>query len=248
MVRDAAVRFTDALTRFRVASMEALAYARQATLMHHDTTKPVVPRDVRDGEDVVVLLHGLFATAGVLRPLRRAIGRLPRVHTATFTYAPGPDVAGLCDQLAALTGELPASARLHLVGHSLGGVVARAYAHDRADARVVQTISLGAPFAGVPGAGMVALGAARDLDPQSALLRRIRIGAENLGIPHLSILAGGDNVVRPPLMHALPGGDVVVLEELGHNTLLFDEEAARLVKERVAMRRAPASEHAGASR
>lgn len=221
--------------------MEALAYARQATLLHHDTAAPVLPRDVGDGEDVVVLLHGLFATAGVLRPLRRAIGRLPRVHTATFTYAPGPDVAGLCDLLAQLTGQLPETARLHLVGHSLGGVVARAYAHDRVDDRVVQTISLGAPFAGVPGAGMVAMGAARDLDPQSALLRRLRIGAANLDVPHLSILAGGDNVVRPPLMHALPGGDVVVLPELGHNTLLFDEEAARLVKERVALRRAGAA-------
>lgn len=240
-----AVRFSDALNRFRVAGLEALAYARQATLIHHDTTRPVVPRDVGEGEDVVVLLHGLFATAGVLRPLRSAIGRLKRVHTATFTYAPGPDVAALCDQLGAITGELPHTSRIHLVGHSLGGVVARAYAHDRKDTRVVQTISLGAPFAGVPGAGMVALGAARDLDPQSPLLRRLRIDAATLGIPHLSILAGGDNVVRPPLMHALPGSDVVVLPDLGHNTLLFDEEAARLVKERVAMRRAPAPRDEG---
>ena len=89
--------------------------------------------------------------------------------------------------------------------------------------------------------GADVVGAARDLDPQSALLRRLRIGAANLDVPHLSILAGGDNVVRPPLMHALPGGDVVVLPELGHNTLLFDEEAARLVKERVALHRARAA-------
>lgn len=225
--------------------MEALAYARQATLIHHDTVRPVVPRDVGEGEDVVVFLHGLFATAGVLRPLRSAIGRLKRVHTATFTYAPGPDVAGLCDQLGTILGELPHSARLHLVGHSLGGVVARAYAHDRNDRRVVQTISLGAPFAGVPGVGMVALGAARDLDPQSPLLRRLRVGAATLDVPHFTLLAGGDNVVRPPLAHALPGSEVVVLPDLGHNTLLFDEEAARLVKERVAMRRAKTPQNEG---
>ena len=232
------MRLTDAFTRLRIAGMEALAYARQASLLPHDTARPVVPRDVRAGEDVVVLLHGLFATAGVLRPLRQAIARLPRVHTATFTYAPGPDIAGLCDQLEGLTAELPEDARLHMVGHSLGGLLARAYAHDRGDARVVQTISLGAPFAGLPGASALTLGAARDLDPQSALLRRLRVESSTLGVPHLSILAGADTVVRPPRMHALPGGDVAVFDEAGHCTLLFDDEVARLVKERIALHRA----------
>jgi triacylglycerol lipase len=232
------LRFADAFTRIRIASMEALSYARQATLLHLDVDRPVVPEGVAGGDDVVVLVHGLFATAGVLRPLRQAIARLGRVHTATFTYAPGPDVAALCDRLGELTGELPGDARLHLVGHSLGGVVARAYAQERGDRRVVQTISLASPFAGVPGARALSFGAARDLDPQSPLLRRLRIEASSAEVPHLSILAGADNVVRPPLAHALPGGEVVVLEERGHTTLLFDDDAARLVKERIAMRRA----------
>lgn len=232
------MRFNQAFTLLRTAGVEALAYARQATLLHHDTDRPVIPEGIADGDEVVVLLHGLFATAGVLRPLRQAIGRLAHVHTATFTYAPGPDVASLCEQLAKLTGDLPEGARIHLVGHSLGGIVARAYAHDRGDRRVIQTISLASPFAGVPGASALAFGAARDLDPQSPLLRRIRIAASSTPIPHLSILAGGDNVVRPALMHALPGGDVVVLDERGHNSLLFDEETARLVKERIALHRA----------
>jgi triacylglycerol lipase len=219
--------------------MEALAIARQATLMHHDTERAVVPADVASGDDVVIFLHGLFATAGVLRPLRRAVGRVARVHTATFTYAPGPDVAALCAQLAGLAAEVPAHARLHLVGHSLGGIVARAYAHDFADPRVVQTISLASPFAGVPGAAALAFGAARDLQPGSALLRRIGIDASSHPVPHLSILAGADNVVRPPLAHALSGGEVVVIDDLGHNALLFDPRTARLVKERVVLHRAP---------
>jgi len=231
------LRFSDAFTRLRIASVEALSLARQATLMHLDVERPVVPDGVQGGDDVVVLLHGLFATAGVLRPLRQAVARLAKVHTATFTYAPGPDVAALCERLAGLAGELPETARIHLVGHSLGGIVARAYAHDRADGRVVQTISLASPFAGVPGAGALSFGSARDLDPQSPLLRRLRIEASSNAVPHLSILAGADTVVRPPLAHALPGGDVVVLPERGHSTLLFDDEAARLVKERIATRR-----------
>lgn len=232
------MRISSALTRLRIAGAEALAYARQATLLHLDVDRQVVPDGVAAGDDVVVLLHGLFATAGVLRPLRKAIERLARVHTATFTYRPGPAVLELSDQLAALTSALPDDARIHLVGHSLGGVVARAYVHARGDARVVQTVSLASPFAGVPGASALGFGAARDLDPQSPLLRRLRIDARHADVPHLSILAGADSVVRPPLAHALPQGEVAVLEDRGHNALLFDEEAARLIKERIMMRRA----------
>src|SRR5580692_3270252 len=72
------------------AAREALAFARQGWLLRHDTSEPVIPRDVAPGDDVVVFLHGLFATAGVLRPLRAAVARHPFVHTATFTYLPGP--------------------------------------------------------------------------------------------------------------------------------------------------------------
>jgi hypothetical protein len=54
---------------------EMAAYARQALLLKHDVEAPVLPPDARDRDDVIVLLHGLFATAGVLRPLRAAIAR-----------------------------------------------------------------------------------------------------------------------------------------------------------------------------
>src|SRR5688572_20838715 len=56
----------------RAVGREALAFARQAVLLHRDVAS-TLPERVREGEDVVVLLHGLFATAGVLRPLRRSI-------------------------------------------------------------------------------------------------------------------------------------------------------------------------------
>jgi len=223
--------FARALLR---AGREALAVGRQAWLLVDEAGKPPRPEDVGEGDDVVVLLHGLFASGGVLGPLRKAIGRHRRVHAVVLSYPPGPGVEEIARRLAALVEELPAGARLHLVGHSLGGVVARLYAQEAGDARVAQTISMASPFAGVAGARALGFDAARDLAPDSALLRRIRLAAsETAHVPHLSILAASDAVLRSPLAHALPGGEVIVMEGQGHNTLLFDEDVARLVTLRI---------------
>ncbi len=194
----------------------------------------MTPADVQEGDDVVVLLHGLFATAGVLRPMRRALTRHKGLHAAAMTYPPGPGVEELAERLAALVAPLPSSARLHLVGHSLGGVVARFFAQEAGDTRVVQTISMASPFAGVAGASALGFGAARDLAPDSALLRKIRLAASaSAHVPHLSIIAATDAVLRSPVSHALPGGEVIVMQGQGHNTLLFDEEVAQIALRRI---------------
>jgi pimeloyl-ACP methyl ester carboxylesterase len=225
-----------------IAGREVAAYARQAALMRHDVLEPVLPESAADGDDVVVLLHGLFATAGVLRPLRRVLGRHRGVHTAAMTYPPGPGVEALAARLDAFVRALPESAHLHLVGHSMGGVVTRFFAQEIGDPRIVQTISMASPFAGVRRAGILGFGSARDLDAQSELLRRVRLGAAS--VPHLSIIAAEDSIVSSPVSHALPGGEVVVMEGRGHNTLLFDDEVARIIERRVLLVRRARAEAA----
>jgi triacylglycerol lipase len=217
---------------------EVAAFARQAWLLRHDTGESVVPVLARDGDDVVVFMHGLFATAGVLRPLRSAIARYPGIHSTALSYAPGPGVVVLAERLAALIDSLPRGARAHLVGHSLGGIVMRYFAQEMGDPRVVQTISMASPFAGVPRARLLGFGGAKDLDESSPLLRQIVLGAERAShVPHLSIIAGADTLVRSPTVHALPFGDVVVLHDCGHNALLFDDDVVKIVAARVLDRR-----------
>lgn len=222
---------------FVVAGREAMAFARQAWLLRHDLLEPVVPANVGDDDDVVVFLHGLFASAGVLRPMRAQIMRHVGIHAAALSYAPGPGVDEIAARLTVLLRDLPDSSRIHLVGHSLGGIVARYYAQEIGDDRVVQTVSLSSPFAGVPRAAWLGFDGARDLDPESPLLRRLRLRSGNHAVPHLSIIAGADSLVKSPIAHALPGGDVTVMKDRGHNTLLFDEEVARVVERRILDRR-----------
>lgn len=215
------------------AGREALAFAKQA-VAHGNEPRGLAPEHVRDGDDVVVLLHGLFASAASLEPLRREFLRHPGLHVAFLSYPPGPGIEALSERLAALVAELPGLSRLYLVGHSLGGVVARHYAQTSGDARVVLTISLASPFAGVALAPSLGFQAAKDLSPESALLRELRLASASFThIPHLSIIASDDAVLRSPITHALPSGEVVMMQGRGHNALLFDEEARDLVERRV---------------
>ncbi len=230
------------LPKLGTTSREIAAFAHQALLLRHDATRPVVPHQAHHGDDVVVCLHGAFTTAGVLRPLRRRLERHRHVHTATMPYPLGPSVRTLGRLLHERLSELPEGTHIHLLGHSLGGVVARYFAQEIGDPRVVQTISLAAPFAGVRHVGLLPLGVAQDLDPMSPLLRTLAFGSRRaLALPHLSLVADSDAVVKAPVAHALPGGDVALIRDCGHNSMLFRKDVAELVERRVLDHAGPAA-------
>lgn len=221
------------LPKLNVYRREIAAFAKQAWLLRHDIGF-VLPEGARGEDDVVVCLHGLFATAGVLRPLRTRLERQPSIHTASMTYPVGPGVHTLARRLHELMTALPNTVRVHLLGHSVGGVVARYYAQEMGDPRVVQTISMASPFAGVRKVKWLGVDVARDLDPRSKLLRQLRLGSRRkVNVPHLSLVAEDDAVVSAPMSHALPGGDVTLIRRCGHNTMLYHEETAERVCRRI---------------
>ena len=79
-----------------------------------------------------------------------------------MAYAPvGNSVRELADQLVAhaeTTLSRTGAAKVHLVGHSLGGVIiAQAILDPRLDGRVDTVITLGSPFGGSPWAGLLPL-------------------------------------------------------------------------------------------
>jgi pimeloyl-ACP methyl ester carboxylesterase len=211
---------------------ERLAFFRQVALVPCDLG-PLVP-EMSPGDDVVVLVHGFMASAGVFRPLRARLEREAGVRVATFTHAPGAGVRRIARQLARLVDTLPRGGRMTIAGHSLGGVVARWFVQEMGgDARVAQTISLASPFHGVAVPPML-VGA--DVHERSDLLHRLRERAPACRVPHTSIVAGSDTIVAGTRTASLGVGDVVVLPNRGHNALLFDSEAADHVIDRVKQR------------
>ncbi len=224
-----------AVRAMRLGTREAVATLREVVLMPWDW-KPRLPA-AHVVPDVVVLVHGFFATAGVFRPLRsRLVRDLPGhvdprdssahpVQIASFTHAPGMSVRRIAESLGRLVDKIPG--RIHLVGHSLGGLVARYYVQELGgDARVCQTISLASPFHGTTLAHPFPVLVGRELRSESPTLVRLRGRASAFShVPHLSLYGTGDLVVRPFRSAVFPIGDVVELPGLGHNTLLYDQTA-----------------------
>jgi triacylglycerol lipase len=228
---------------FRIEKLignERLSLLREMTLMHRDLA-PVVP-EARPGDRVVVLVHGFCASAGVFRPLRARLEREADACVATFTHAPCVGIRRIARSLDDLVKRIPRETRITVVGHSLGGVVARWYVQEMAGhTRVERTISLGSPFGGVD-VPRYLVGA--DLHEESALLKRLRDRAPDFDIPHTSVVASDDRLVVGVKTASLGVGDVVVLQNRGHNALLFDEQVAELVIDRVRGPAAHASEAA----
>jgi pimeloyl-ACP methyl ester carboxylesterase len=212
----------------QLIGVERLSFLREITLMHRDLA-PVVP-EAAPGDQVVVLVHGFCASAGVFRPLA---ARLEQVgaRIATFTHAPCVGIRRIAKTLEELMSRIPDGARVTIVGHSLGGVVARWYVQELGGhTRVERTISLASPFWGVD-VPRYLVGA--DLHGESALLKRLRDRASEFDVPHTSIVAEEDRVVPGTKTACLGIGDVVVLPSRGHNALLFDPEVACLVIDRL---------------
>src|SRR5882757_9078060 len=152
---------------------EAWATLKEVCLMPRDIA-PIVP-ETRPGDDVVVLVHGFFASAGVFRPMRKRIEAETGARVASFTHLPGVDVRRIALSLTKLVDRIPRGVRVHLVGHSLGGLVARWYVEELGGhMRVAQTISLASPFGGARAASLFPYLVGADLHHASEILRDMR--------------------------------------------------------------------------
>ena len=218
---------------------ETLATLREVALMPRDLA-PVVPH-ATDEDDVVVLVHGFFASAGVFRPMKARLASEVGAKVASFTHAPGAGIERIARSLAKLVSKIPHTARVHLVGHSLGGLVSRWYVQELGGhKRVAQTISLGSPFGGTERARPFNFLVGAQLTRTSAVLARLRDRAHAHDVPHTSIVGGSDALVVPSESAVFPRGDFVVLEGRGHNSLLFDPESISHVVDCVRDRQPPA--------
>ena len=97
--------------------------------------------------EAVVLIHGLWLPAYCLLPLAR---RLERQGFSPHLYS----YASVSDDLASNAGRLAHflstidAATVHLVGHSLGGILIRALFHYHPVQKPGRIVTLGAPHAG----------------------------------------------------------------------------------------------------
>jgi triacylglycerol lipase len=178
----------------------------------------------------VLLVHGFGGTKSSWSYLARTL-RARGVIFDAISYAPfGTSVEQVADQLAAEVAWMLSKTgadKVHLVGHSLGGVViAQAIASGRLAGQVDTVVTLGAPFGGSPWAHLFPFGAiTRALRGDSPLLLRIARAPVPAGVRWLAFTATFDMIV-PGLRSAPPHPEVetVTVGGVGHLGMLLSQQ------------------------
>ncbi|MFF0263183.1 lipase family alpha/beta hydrolase [Streptomyces microflavus] len=154
-------------------------------------------------ERPVVLLHGFIDNRSVFVPLRRTLARHGRRHLASLNYSPLTrdlrTAAGLLgrhvEEVCARTGQR----EVDIVGHSLGGLIARYYVQRLGGDRRVRTlVTLGTPHGGTavaPGAGIHPI--VRQMRGGSALIEELRRPAPGCRTRFVSFWSELDQVMVP---------------------------------------------------
>ncbi|WP_137993852.1 lipase family alpha/beta hydrolase [Streptomyces vilmorinianum] len=178
----------------------------------------------------VVLLHGFVDNRSVFVLLRRSLARQGgRRHIESFNYSPLTcDLRAAADLLGRHVEELCARAGHHevdIVGHSLGGLIARYYVQRLGgDTRVRTLVMLGTPHAGTtaaPWAGAHPL--VRQMRPGSEVLRELAEPAPDCRTRCVSFWSDLDQVMVPVETARLDHPDLVVhnvrVSGIGHLAL-----------------------------
>ena len=135
------------------------------------------------------------------------------------------------DEVRAATG----ATEVDLVGHSMGGVVARYYVSlAGGDPFVRNVITLGSPHAGTDLGGLGIGHPARELVLGSKLIQRLGAAAPPSHAKLTNILSHADALVPAAQQPRIPYADRVEYEDLGHVALLGSRRVARTVIERLA--------------
>lgn len=210
---------------------EAHAWAKQGQLIMMDAARPrVAPRaPIPAGSDrVIAFVHGFGAAGAVFDPLRRRVeARLP-VSTVDFTYGSHWPFSRVTEAFARELEPLVRAGRpVDLVGHSLGGLVARWYLQEMGGAEHVgRLVTIATPHAGTRSAHIAPGPLRAALLPGGAIVRRLASGRGRAsGVEHTALVAGEDLMVTPlASAAALEDAEVCWFADVGHNAMLYAPE------------------------
>jgi pimeloyl-ACP methyl ester carboxylesterase len=188
----------------------------------------LVMGDVVAAGTPIVLVHGLVDNRSVFTLLRRALRRRGFGRVITLNYSPlTQDVRTVAQRLGELierTCEETGYDRVHVVGHSLGGLVARYYVQCLGgDARVHTLCTLGTPHAGTVAAHLMPQKLVKQLRPGSDLLAELEQPAPGLQTRFVAYWSDLDQLIVPKQAARIDHPDLparnVLLNGVGHMSL-----------------------------
>jgi pimeloyl-ACP methyl ester carboxylesterase len=196
----------------------------------------------------VLLVHGLVDNRSVFSVMQRSLRRRGFAHVCTWNYSPlltdvargAADLGAHIERICHQTGY----DSVHVVGHSLGGLIARYYVQRQGgDRRVESLVTVGTPHQGSVLAHVVPAPLIRQLRPGSAVLQELAEPAPDCRTPITAIYSDLDQMVLPTNSGRCDHPDLaarnVLVRGVGHLSLprhraVVDEVAATLAGHRQA--------------
>jgi pimeloyl-ACP methyl ester carboxylesterase len=165
-------------------------------------TRALFAADPLAARTPVLLVHGLIDNRSVFTVMQRNLRRRGFAQVCSWNYSPlstdvgraardlGKHIEGICEQ----TGY----DRIHVVGHSLGGLLARYHVQRQGGDRRVQTlVTLGTPHQGSRWAHVVPTPLIRQLRPGSGVFQELAEPAPGCRTRFLAFYSDLDHLVVP---------------------------------------------------
>jgi triacylglycerol esterase/lipase EstA (alpha/beta hydrolase family) len=200
--------------------------------------RSLVVTDIVAAGTPILLLHGIMDNRSVFTVFRRTLRRrgFGTVHAVNYSLLTGDirtaahQLRGHVEQLRERTG----AEKVHIVGHSLGGMIARYYVQRMGGAAVVDTlVTLGSPHRGTLVAYLLPTPLARQLRPGSDVLEELSRPAPGCSTRFLVVWSRMDQMVLPQRNARLTHPDLEVEEfemsDVGHLSLPIDPRVVHWV-------------------
>ncbi|HKE38863.1 MAG TPA: alpha/beta fold hydrolase [Casimicrobiaceae bacterium] len=219
--------------RLYLTEVLALALSWPCLALHrlliHDPPPAPAPQPV-------LLVHGVLVNDGMWLWFKHRLQKLGIGPVYTLSY--GPPHAGIerfarqlgkkIDAICAAT----SATQVLLIGHSMGGLVARAYLRHFGSERVGRIITIGTPHHGSVLAWSFPGESLAQMHPGNPWLAKLNIEEHRPApVPIISIWSRHDSMVIPQASAVLGGAHNVPLAGVGHNALLIDPRVVEIVRE-----------------
>ncbi|MFT3692960.1 MAG: alpha/beta fold hydrolase [Kofleriaceae bacterium] len=190
------------------------------------------------GPRPVIVLHGYAMNRANFYPLARRLRAANLGPVFGFEYWTLGRIAAGARQLGWFVDEVretTGAAEVDIIGHSMGGVVARYYVTlAGGDPHVHRLITLGSPHAGTD-MGKLGIGhPARELVLGSKLVTRLAAATPPSHAKITTILSRADALVPADGQPDVAGAERIVFDDLGHVTLLTSKRVAAEIIQRIA--------------
>lgn len=187
--------------------------------------------DVEAAGTPIILVHGVVDNRSIFTLLRRSLRRRGFGRTYALNYSPfTEDIAKVAKRLGVLIEEVCEQTgyeRVHIIGHSMGGLVARYYVQRLGGDRHVHTVcTLGTPHGGSMWAGMVHWRVLGQMRYTSDLVKELAEPAPGCQTRFIAIWSDLDELVVPQRNARIQHPDLrarnVFIRGIGHMSLPVD--------------------------